>query len=186
VPLVRRCRVSLALEHMSQVASAVAANDLCPLHAESAVGVSGYGARHGVKEGRPSAAGLELVLGSVNWCVAAGASICAGGRGVLVVFAGEGRFGTFLTENAELLCRTNISLVHSTKCSLVIDTYPCSTASATPDRSSAQDATSSWILRCERSFLGRESLAWNCEGQFQVLRQLSRKAKELFGVRWRC
>ena len=91
---------------MSQVASAVAANNLCPLHAESAVGVSGHGARHGVEEGRPSAAGLELVLGSVNWCVAAGASICARGRGVLVVFAGEGRFGAFLTENAELLCRT--------------------------------------------------------------------------------
>jgi hypothetical protein len=122
VPLVRRCRVSFALEHMSQVTSTVAANDLCPLHAECAVGVSGHGARHGVKEGRPSAARLELVLGSVDWCVAAGAGICAGSRGVLVVFAGEGRFGAFLTEDAELLCRSSVSLVHSTERNLLVDT----------------------------------------------------------------
>jgi hypothetical protein len=122
VPLVSGCWVSLALENMSQVASAVAANDLCPFHAERAVGVSGYRARHGVEECRPSAAGLELVLGSVDWCVAASAGICAGGRGVLVVFAGERRFGAFLTENAELLCRSSVSLVHSTERSLLVDT----------------------------------------------------------------
>jgi hypothetical protein len=122
VPLIRGCWVSLALEYMSQVTSAVAANDLCPLHAESAVSVSGHGARHGVEEGRPSAAGLELVLGSVDGRIAAGAGICAGGRGVLVVFAGEGCFSAFLTEDAELLCRSGISPVHSTKHSLVIDT----------------------------------------------------------------
>jgi hypothetical protein len=121
VPLIRRCWVSLALEYMSQVTSAVAANDLCPLHAESAVGVSGYGARHGVKEGRPSAAGLELVLGSVDGRIAAGAGICAGGRGVLVIFTGEGCFGAFLTEDAELFCRSSVSLVHSTKHGLAVD-----------------------------------------------------------------
>jgi len=103
VPLVRGCRVSLALEHMSQVASTVAANDLCPLHAESAVGVSGHGARNGVEEGRPSATGLELMLGSVDGRVATCASVCAGGRGVLVVLARERCFGAFLTEDSELL-----------------------------------------------------------------------------------
>jgi hypothetical protein len=121
VPLICGCWVSLTLEHMSQVAPAIAANDLCPLHTESAVGVSGHSARNGVEEGRPSAAGLELVLGSVDGRVAAGAGICAGGRGVLIVLAGEGRFGAFLTKDAELLCQPSISLVHSTECSLVVD-----------------------------------------------------------------
>jgi hypothetical protein len=101
---------------MSQVASTVAANDLCPLHAESAVGVSGHGARNGVEEGRPSATGLELMLGSVDGRVATCASVCAGGRGVLVVLARERCFGAFLTEDSELLCRSSISLVHSTQC----------------------------------------------------------------------
>jgi hypothetical protein len=121
VPLVRRCWVSLALENMSQVTPAVAANDLRPLHAESAVGVSGHGARHGVEEGRPSAAGLELVLGSVDGRIATGAGICAGGRGVLVVFAREGRFSAFLTEDAELLCRSGVSLVHNNMYSIVVN-----------------------------------------------------------------
>jgi hypothetical protein len=68
-----------------------------------------------------SAAGLELVLGSVDGRIAAGAGICAGGRGVLVVFTGEGCFGAFLTEDAELFCRSSVSLVHSTKHGLVVD-----------------------------------------------------------------
>jgi hypothetical protein len=121
MPFVRRCWVSLALEHMSQVASAVAANDLCPLHAESAVGVSGHGARNGVEEGGPSATRLELVLSSVDGRVATCAGVCAGGRGVLVVLAGEGRFGAFLTKDAELLCRSSIRLIRSTQCSRVVN-----------------------------------------------------------------
>jgi hypothetical protein len=63
---------------MSQVASAVAAHDLCPLHAECAVGVSGHRTRNGVKECRPAAARLELVLSSVDGRIAAGASVGAG------------------------------------------------------------------------------------------------------------
>lgn len=103
MPLVRRRRVSLALEHMSQVASAVAANNLRPLHAESAVCVPCDGARDCVEESRPAAAGLELVLGRVDGRVAAGTVIGAGARGVLIVLAGEGRFGALLAEDAELL-----------------------------------------------------------------------------------
>jgi hypothetical protein len=64
---------------MAQVASAVAAHNLCPLHAECAVGVSSHRTRHGVKERRPAAARLELVLGSVDRRIAAGASVGAGG-----------------------------------------------------------------------------------------------------------
>ena len=33
VPLVRRSRISLSFEHMPQMTPAVAANNLCPLHA---------------------------------------------------------------------------------------------------------------------------------------------------------
>lgn len=113
MPLVGRRRVAFALEHMSEVASAVGAHDLCPLHAESAVGVSGHCTRHGIEERRPAAAGLELVLSSVDGRIAAGASVGARAWRVLVIFAGEGSFGAFLTENAELLCCMKVSV------------YPC-------------------------------------------------------------
>jgi hypothetical protein len=104
VPLVGGRRVALALEHMSQVASAVGAHDLRPLHSKSAVGVSGHSAGNGIEESGPATARLELMLCGVNRCVAAGAAIGAGARGVLVVLARERRFGAFVTENAELLC----------------------------------------------------------------------------------
>lgn len=85
--LVRRRRVSLTLEHMSQVTSAVAAYDLCPLHAECAVGMSGHRTRDGIEECGPAAARLELVLSRVDGRIAAGASVSAGGWRVLVVLA---------------------------------------------------------------------------------------------------
>lgn len=87
VSLVRRRRVALSFEHMSQVSSAVAAYNLCPLHAKCAVGVSGHGTRDGVEEGGPAAARLELVLSSVDGRIAAGASVGAGSWRVLVVLA---------------------------------------------------------------------------------------------------
>lgn len=108
--LVRRRRVSLSLEDVSQVTSTVAAHDLCPLHAECAVGVSGHCARNGVEECRPSAARLELVLSSVDGRIAAGASVGAGGWRVLIILAGEGSFGTLFAKNAELLCCLNVSV----------------------------------------------------------------------------
>ena len=85
--LVRRRGVSLSLEDMSQVTSTVAAHNLCPLHAKRAVGVSSHRSRNGVKECRPAAARLELVLSSVDGRIAAGASVSAGGWRVLVVLA---------------------------------------------------------------------------------------------------
>lgn len=80
MPLVGGRRVALALEHMAQVASTVAANDLRPLHAKSAVGVPGHSAGDGIEESRPAAAGLELVLCGVDGRVAAGAGIATGAR----------------------------------------------------------------------------------------------------------
>lgn len=85
--LVRRRRVALPLEHMSQMASAVAAHNLCPLHTKCAVGVSGHCTRNGVEECRPAAAGLEFVLSSVDGRIAAGASVGAGAWSVLVVLS---------------------------------------------------------------------------------------------------
>jgi hypothetical protein len=64
---------------MSQVTSAVAAHNLCPLHAECAVSVSGHCTWNGVEECRPAATRLELVLSSVDGRIAAGASVGAGG-----------------------------------------------------------------------------------------------------------
>jgi hypothetical protein len=114
VPLIGGRRVTLALEHMSQVASTVGAHDLGPLHSKSAIGVSGHSSRNGIEESRPATARLEFVLCRVNGCVAAGASVSAGGRGVLVVLARERRFGAFVAENAELLCCPMISIRSST------------------------------------------------------------------------
>lgn len=87
VSLVRGRRVTLSLEYMSQMSSAVAANNLCPLHAECAVGVSSHRTGNGVEECRPTAARLEFVLSSVDGRIAAGASVGAGSWRVLVVLA---------------------------------------------------------------------------------------------------
>ena len=88
--LIRRRRVSLSLEHMSQMSSTVAANDLCPLHAERAVGVSCHSARDSVKERRPAAARLELVVGLVERSLAAGTNVSTLGGHVLVKVAAVG------------------------------------------------------------------------------------------------
>jgi hypothetical protein len=64
--------------------------------------MSRHSTRNIVKVCRPSASGLELVRGSVERSVTGGAGIDTGFRHVLVVFAGEGSFGSFLTDNAEL------------------------------------------------------------------------------------
>jgi hypothetical protein len=56
-----------------------------------------------VKVRRPSASRLELVGGFVEGSIAGGAGVDAGFRHVLVVFAGEGSFGSFFSEDAELL-----------------------------------------------------------------------------------
>jgi hypothetical protein len=126
VSLIRRRRVPLALEHMSQMPSTIRANNLRPLHAESSVCVSGHSAWYGVEESRPAAARLEFVVRFVQRSGAADAGVDAGGGGVFVVFACEGRFGTFFAEDAKLLymtvnlCITAILLATAT----VISSFP--------------------------------------------------------------
>lgn len=105
MPLIRRIGVALALEHMPQMAAAIAAHDLRPLHPKRPVRVAGDGAGDGVEEGGPAAAGLEFLVGAVEGRLAGGAGVEALGGVVLVEFAGEGGFGAFLADDPELLCR---------------------------------------------------------------------------------
>lgn len=104
MPLIRRRRIPLALKNMSQMAPTITANNLRPRHPKPAVHMPRHRARDAVEIRRPAAAGLELVRGLVEGCVAGRARVHARGRGVLVVDAGEGRFGAFLAEDAELFC----------------------------------------------------------------------------------
>lgn len=102
MPLIGRRLVSFSFEDMPQVSATVAAYDLGPLHAKSAVRVPGHRSWHGVEESRPPAARLKLVIRCIEWRVAARASIHAFVRMVLVIFSGEGRFGALLSKNAKL------------------------------------------------------------------------------------
>lgn len=68
MPLISRGRISLALEHMSQVSSTVAAHDLDSLHAKRTVDMSRHSAGHRVEESGPATPGLELLVCSVEGC----------------------------------------------------------------------------------------------------------------------
>lgn len=104
VPLVGRRLVPLALKHVPQMAAAIAAHDLGARHAQAAVRVPRHRARQAVEVRRPAAAAGELVRRLVEGGAAAGAGVDAGGRGMLVVGAGEGGLGALFAEDAELLC----------------------------------------------------------------------------------
>ena len=73
MPLVRRRRVPLPLEHVAQMPAAAAAGDFGAGHAEGGVGVAGHGAGEGVEVGGPAAAGFALVGRAVEGGVAGGA-----------------------------------------------------------------------------------------------------------------
>ena len=102
MPLVCRGVVSLALEHVSKMSTAVAANNLCPGHSERAVGVSRHGAWDVVEVCRPSTARLEFVVCLVEWRIAGGAGIDSLFRHMLVIFSGEWSFSALFAEDAEL------------------------------------------------------------------------------------
>ena len=103
VPLIGRVVISLALEHMSQMSSTVTANNLRPLHTESAICMPRHRTRDVVKVRWPSTARLELVFRGVKRCIAAYTCVDAFLGVVLVVFTGEGCFGALLAYDAELL-----------------------------------------------------------------------------------
>ena len=75
MPLIRRRRIPLPLEHMPQMPSALRACDLRPLHPKSAVRVPGHGAGDAVEVGGPTAAGFKLVGSCVEGGVAGRASL---------------------------------------------------------------------------------------------------------------
>jgi hypothetical protein len=109
VTLVSRSGVSLALEDVTEMATTVGADNLSTLHAEGAVGVSGYGTRDSIEEGRPAAARLELVVSLVERSLAASTGVDTLRGHVLVKVAAVGRLGALVTEDAELLCCRSVS-----------------------------------------------------------------------------
>jgi len=105
MPLIRRCRISLTLEYMSQMPSTVGAHNFGPAHSKSTVGMSRYSAWNGVKESGPSTARLELVVCFVEWCGARGAGVDPGLGGMFVVLSSESWLGALFTDYAELFRR---------------------------------------------------------------------------------
>ena len=112
MPFIRRRVKPFSLEHVAQMAAAVAAHDLGPRHAKGAVLVPRHGAREAVKVGRPAAPRVELVRGLVQRRVAAGTGVHARRRVVLVELAGAGGFGALFAEDAELFWILRVSLCH--------------------------------------------------------------------------
>ena len=73
MPLIRRRGISLALEHMPQMAPTFTAHDLRPRHPKRAIRMPRHSARNAVEIRRPPAAGLELVRRFVEGCIASSA-----------------------------------------------------------------------------------------------------------------
>ncbi len=97
MPLVCGCRISLALEYVSEVSTTVGADDLRARHAEGAIRVSCHSTWNIVEICRPATSTLELVVGFVERRIAASASVDTSIGQVLVVLAGEGGFGALFT-----------------------------------------------------------------------------------------
>lgn len=104
MPLIRRRRIPLPLEHMAQMAPAITAHNLGALHAERAIRMPRHGPGDAVEIRGPAATRFELVRGAVEGRGAGGAAVGARGGGVFVVGAGERGFGAAGAEDAELFC----------------------------------------------------------------------------------
>lgn len=145
MPLVGRRGVTLSLEDMAQVPSAIRTHNLGALHAKGRVRMSGYGAGNTVEIRGPAASRLELVVRRVQRCVAAGAGVDTGGWRVFIVFARERRFCALFPENPELFCRARVladGLLHFLR-AMGQKTYLCSTLFSTP-RSIVHQGTTSF------------------------------------------
>ena len=95
---------TLALEHMSEMATAIGTHNLGACHAKGAVLVADDGPGDAVKVGGPPTSGAEFVAGLVQRRVAAGAAVDALLGVMLVVGARARSFGALFTEDAELFC----------------------------------------------------------------------------------
>ena len=87
---------------MPQVPPTIRTHDLCPREPEGAIIMPLHGAGDAIEVRGPPATGLELVRGSVEGRVTAGAGVHPAGRGVLVILSRAGGFGAFFAEDAEL------------------------------------------------------------------------------------
>ena len=103
MPFVLGIAESLALKNVSEVTSAVVANDLSPHHTQTRVWLLSNSTGYGVPESGPPAARVEHVVCFVKRCVTATAGIDTRVGVVLVVFARTGWLGTLLSQNTELL-----------------------------------------------------------------------------------
>lgn len=102
VALVRWRLEPLAFKNMSEVASAVITDNFGPLHPECVVDMSLNSTGDRIEVSRPATARLELVVGLVERCIAAGAVIDTL-RGVVgVIFSSTSRLSALFTENPEL------------------------------------------------------------------------------------
>lgn len=104
VALVRWRWESLAFKNMSKMASAVITDNFGPLHSKCVVDMSLNSTGDRIKVGRPATARLELVVGLVERCVAAGAVIDTLSGVVGVIFTSTSRLSALFTENPELRC----------------------------------------------------------------------------------
>ena len=106
VSLVGGSLVAFALEYVSQVSTALCAHDLDSTHAVSVVFVRGDGSRETLEESGPAAAGVELGIGLVEWCVTSGTVVDA--RIVeVIVLSRTWSFGALLSQDLKLLWSQN-------------------------------------------------------------------------------
>lgn len=103
MPFIRGSRVPFTLKDVTKMASAVAANNLSPLHPKGVINMSLHGSRDRVEISWPATAGLELVVRFVEWRIAASTVVHTLRRVVGIVLASTGMLGTLFTEDAELL-----------------------------------------------------------------------------------
>jgi hypothetical protein len=68
--------------------------------------MSGHCAGNCVEKGRPSTTGFEFLVGGIQRRITGGTVVGTGLRVMLVIFATEWRFGSLLSDDAELLYST--------------------------------------------------------------------------------
>jgi hypothetical protein len=70
-----------------------------------------HSAWHGIEECGPATARLELMVRTIEGCIARSTIVRPGGGMVFVVFSREGSFSSLFAEDAELLCPAPVSFL---------------------------------------------------------------------------
>jgi len=103
VSLVGRRGIALSLENMAEMTSAIGTDNFGSCHSKRVVCVPSDGTGDAVKVGRPTTAGLELMVCLVQRRIATCARVDSMIRGELIVLSGEWSFGALLSQNSELV-----------------------------------------------------------------------------------